>query len=294
MNLRKWKRSRVQFSKLEYLEGRSMLSGHALSSGCESAMNDAYVDAASTWSRSSTKAAVSSQSSSQELHLGAALADPNGTAKGWVSYELETEKGTSKTSFQVQVNGAQPSTTLDVAIDGVVVGQIATDVNGSGKLSLSSKPKGSQQPLPVDFPATLAAGAIVTAGTTTGTLAAGEAEHEDGGSQSTETHLRASLTDSNGTATGKVSYESETERGKTKSKMEIEIRGAVPGSVLDVSVDGTVVGQITVNSKGRGKLVLSGNPKSGQAPLPTNIAAGSIVSVGSLTGTLATPVKAKK
>ena len=57
---------------------------------------------------------------------------------------------------------------------------------------------------------------------------------------------------------------------------------------------GTVVGQITTDSSGDGSLILSSNPKdSNEQSLPTNfpttITSGTAVTVGTLSGTLATP-----
>jgi hypothetical protein len=76
------------------------------------------------------------------------------------------------TKFKVSVTGAAASSTLNVAVDGTVVGQLSTDSTGAGSLVLSSNPQGSEQQLPTNFPTTIAAGSTVTVGTLTGTLAA--------------------------------------------------------------------------------------------------------------------------
>jgi hypothetical protein len=69
------------------------------------------------------------------------------------------------------VTGAAANSTLDVAIDETVVGQLTTDNTGAGSLVLSSNPSGTEQALPLDFPTNLSAGSTVTVGTLTGTLA---------------------------------------------------------------------------------------------------------------------------
>ena len=54
--------------------------------------------------------------------------------------------------FQVEIGGATPNATLDVTVDSVVVGQIATDAHGEGKLSFSSQPGSHGAPFPTGFP----------------------------------------------------------------------------------------------------------------------------------------------
>jgi hypothetical protein len=81
------------------------------------------------------------------------------------------------TKFSVNVEGAATSTSLDVSINGVVVGHLMTDATGAGMLVLSSKAR----TLPANFPAMVAAGDTVTVGTATGASAAGghQGENED-------------------------------------------------------------------------------------------------------------------
>jgi len=89
-----------------------------------------------------------------------------------------------------------------------------------------------------------------------------------------------------GTQRAKVEYEDEP--GKTK--FEVEVFGGQPGAVLDVAVNGTVVGAVTLNQFGRGKLEFHSFPHEfHHQPFPPNFPAlqpGDTVSVGQMSGTL--------
>jgi hypothetical protein len=109
--------------------------------------------------------------SSVDTSLEASLTDTDttSTATGTASYSADSETG--DTTFSVSVTGTAASSTLDVALDDTVVGQLTTDETGAGSLVLSSNPTETEQALPLDFPTNLTAGSTVTVGTLTGTLA---------------------------------------------------------------------------------------------------------------------------
>jgi hypothetical protein len=110
-------------------------------------------------------------SSVDNTSLAATLTDSmaTSTATGTATYQLDSKSG--DTTFSVSVTGAAASSTLDVAIDDTVVGQLTTDNTGAASLVLSSNPAGTEQALPLDFPTNLSTGSTVTVGTLTGTLA---------------------------------------------------------------------------------------------------------------------------
>ena len=67
----------------------------------------------------------------QEMRLSAALTDPaNAAISGHAKFASETEDGTTEMMFAVHVAGAAASASLDVSINGVVVGQLMTDATG--------------------------------------------------------------------------------------------------------------------------------------------------------------------
>jgi hypothetical protein len=103
------------------------------------------------------------------LETSLADSDTASTATGTALYQVDSETG--ETTFSVSVTDATASSTLDVAIDDTVVGQLTTDETGAGSLVLSSNPSDTQQALPLDFPTNISAGSTVTVGTLSGTLA---------------------------------------------------------------------------------------------------------------------------
>ncbi len=71
--------------------------------------------------------------------LGAPLAS-FGSAIGIAEFESEFENGIEERELDVEIEDATPSTTFDVSINGVVVGQITTDASGDGILAFSTNP----------------------------------------------------------------------------------------------------------------------------------------------------------
>ena len=64
--------------------------------------------------------------------------------------------------FEVEVQNAAPFTTFDLLVDGVVVGQIATDDEGEGELEFSSESdEEDQMEFPAEFPE-VAVGSVIT------------------------------------------------------------------------------------------------------------------------------------
>jgi len=114
-----------------------------------------------------------------KVELQANLTGPAGGV-GQARLQVEPEHGATQTSFTVSVRSAAPSSTLDVAIDGVIVGRIATDANGNGRLSLNSNPrKTGDVQLPANFPAVTAASKI-TVGTLSGAFNGNQAGDDHG------------------------------------------------------------------------------------------------------------------
>ena len=284
----------------EKLESREMLSGHGLSSAFSYALAEIGSHLANTaavshlTSATSTTSVMHQNSATSQTVLTAQLTDSSGSATGSVFYSTGTVNGTTETLFKVSVTGAAADTTLDVSVGGTIVGQITTDANGAGTLVLSSNPDGSnEQSLPANFPTSVTTGTAVTVGTLSGSLAT-PTQTGTGCGQHAGTTLTSALADPNSSsATGTATYYTSTVDGSTVTKLKVSVTGAAASSTLDVSVDGTVVGQITTDTSGAGSLVLSSNPHGSEQQLPSNfptsIAAGSTVTVGTLTGTLSSP-----
>lgn len=286
----------------EHLEDRHLLSGHGLSFAPALQQFESHIaqSPVAQFAAHAITTAISNLSSSASSHtvLTTQLTDSSGTATGAATYSTGTYDGTTVTKFTVSISGATAATTYDVSVGGVDVGTITTDANGAGKLVLSSNPTSTEQALPADFP-TVTSGTAVTVGTLSGSLATptntgGGCGGEHGGLTDV-TRLTASLTDSSSSGTGTVSYKTGTTAdGTTVTRFKVTVTGAAASTTLDVSVGGTVVGQITTDTSGNGSLILSSNPKnSNEQSLPTNfptsITSGTAVTVGTLSGTLGTP-----
>jgi hypothetical protein len=285
----------------EQLEDRHLLSGHGLAftpalQQFESRIAQSPV---AQFAAHSLTSAISNLSSSAATHtvLTTQLTDSSGTATGAATYSTGTYDGTTVTKFTVSISGATAATTYDVSVGGVDVGTITTDANGAGKLVLSSNPSSTEQALPADFP-TVTSGTAVSVGTLSGSLATPTNSGGCGGDHgglSDVTRLTASLTDSSSSATGTVSYKTGTTAdGTTVTRFKVTVTGAAASTTLDVSVGGTVVGQITTDTSGNGSLILSSDPKNSNeqslpSGFPTSITSGTVVTVGTLSGTLGTP-----
>jgi hypothetical protein len=106
---------------------------------------------------------------------------------------------------------------------------------------------------------------------------------------SQEQHFAAKFEAVTGTSRS-AEFEQETERGVTKRKFEAEIEKAMPNSSFEVSVGGIVVGSITTDSKGKGKLRLTTNPKDANEQLmPASfpvVTDGTAVKIGSVESSL--------
>jgi hypothetical protein len=107
------------------------------------------------------------------------------------------------------------------------------------------------------------------------------------------TVLTAALTDSTSGAMGTVTYSTGSHCGETETELTVSVTGAAANASLDVSIGGAVVGTLTTDGTGAGKLVLSSDPYGSEQALPssfpTSIAAGTAVTVGSLSGTFVAP-----
>lgn len=96
------------------------------------------------------------------------------------------------------------------------------------------------------------------------------------------------------TASGTATFGFTTADGAPEFELNVTVQGYTADAVLDVSIDGTVIGQITTDASGNGTLVASTDPTDAselQLPDGLSITAGSTVLVATdLTGTLAVVV----
>ena len=117
-----------------------------------------------------------------------------------------------------------------------------------------------------------------------------------GGSQANSNNARdlrfvARMRDGDGT-TARARYRERDRNGRAlKQSFDVEIKRAQPGEQFEVRVDGRVVGTVTANSFGFGKLELRQTPDSpNDQPIPSDfprLRSGAVITVGSMQGTLA-------
>lgn len=102
-----------------------------------------------------------------------------------VSYSEQYDDGSLERQFQVEIDGATPGDSLDVTVNGEVVGTIVVDSQGQGQLELRSAPfingddeQQNVQPMPDTFPS-LMAGDTVGVGSASVTLASNGGDNGD-------------------------------------------------------------------------------------------------------------------
>jgi hypothetical protein len=289
----------------EQLESRYLLSGLTIGTGLAHARATKSLQPATVQIAPAVVNANAAASAVQQTTLTAQLTDANSSATGIVMYQTCTINGVTSTKFMLDVKGATPSSTLSIKIGDTTLStvQLTTDSNGAGRLELSSKPRDAdEQTLPADFPTSVAAGATITVGSLSGSLAVAVQPPKHGPAPVQGTVLTAQLTDaSNSSATGTVRYQTCTINGVASTQLILDVKGATPSSTLSIKIGDTTLStvELTTDSTGAGKLVLSSNPKSTSeqalpADFPASVAAGTTITVGSLSGSLATPARPPK
>jgi hypothetical protein len=144
-------------------------------------------------------------------------------------------------TLKIKVQGATASTSLSVAVDGTTVGSVTTDASGNGQVKLSN--------------VSVQAGSTITVGDLQGTFA--------------QIRFTASLSGATG-VTGNANYNS------LENQLRVFIRGAAADTTYNVTIDNVVVGQVTTNSSGAGKLHVS--------PSNVTIKAGSTIAISDTAG----------
>jgi hypothetical protein len=190
-------------------------------------------------------------------HHGAELAALVATLSDSAGATGTAAFNTSSDTLFVSVKGATPSTTLNVTVTDngttTTVGTVTTDASGNGHARITD--------------VTAAAGDTVAVGDVTGTL--------------NQVKFTATLSGTTAGVSGSARYNS------VRNSLQVFVSGAAASTTYNVSVNGTVVGQITTDARGRGHLRVT--PPSG-----VTIASGSTISIADtggdpaiLTGTFA-------
>jgi hypothetical protein len=238
-------------------------------------------------SKVAPSASVGTGETTLELLTKTLTARLTGTGNSTVQvlFQSRTENGAAHDEFKVIVRNATVSSSLDVTLDGVVVGKVTTNTLGHGSLKLATVPTEDEVQLPVTFPK-LAAGSTIQVGTDIqGVLVVPtpsprdhhHREHHHGHHEregdSNETVLTSSLSGT-GTQRARVRYENETVLGLAVQELKIIVDNLTPSVKLDVTVAGVKVGQVQTDAKGHGILRLSSSPhRSNETLLPADFPA---------------------
>lgn len=106
-----------------------------------------------------------------------------------------------------------------------------------------------------------------------------------------ELRFVARMRDSDGTV-ARARYQERNRNGRAqRQRFDVEIKFAQPGEQFEVRADGRLVGTITADGLGTGKLELRPTPDNpNEVPIPSDfpkLRAGAVITVGSMSGTLA-------
>lgn len=203
---------------------------------------------------------------------------------------MSPEHGDMEVELEIQLSGATPGV-HDVSVGGAVIGQVAVNASGFGAIQFSNQPDDFDEvALPANLPAiangtsisigSIASGVFGTLATSTGT-----GTSSNSGSSGQEIELEGFLSGPTA-ARGEVEFESEFEHGRLEREFEVEVVNAAANAILDVSVNGVVVAQITTNAFGRGKLKLSSQPDDSDEQLLTasftDLVVGDVIEIGGI------------
>lgn len=198
------------------------------------------------------------------------------TPSAQVRVELETEG--PETELNIRVVNAPVSRSFPVSLNDIALGQLVTDAKGRGRIVLSQGDDNREHlPLPSGLTTLTPDMELVIGDIVRGKLSqVSRVESTVTGTSTTpvsgrsEQHFAARF-DSVGGILRSSEFEQETEGGVTKRKFEAEIERSTPNSSFEVRVAGIVVGSIQTDSRGKGKLRLTTNPKdASERPIPAD------------------------
>jgi hypothetical protein len=277
--------------RLEELESRSMLAGHGFEASFAAAGGEffatqhiqqaaevAQITPAFARDASFSNHFATSRDDynggdhdSSSTTLTASVSDSSGDT-ATVTYQTGSLLGTSESVITVTGDTLDEGTSVALSIDGTSVGTVAINSSGTGTLIVPTS----------TLSTTVAAGSTVILGTMNGTLAASTTTTSGGSGcgSSAGTSFTAAVSDSSGD-TATVTFQTGKLLGTSESVINITGDTLDEGTSVALSINGTSLGTVAINSSGAGTLIV---PTS---TLSSTVAAGSTVVLGSLSGTFA-------
>ncbi|MHC5003711.1 MAG: hypothetical protein ACYTJ0_11360, partial [Planctomycetota bacterium] len=206
--------------------------------------------------------------------------------------ERERSEGLDR-RFKARVEDAQPGTSFEVYAGDYFVGTMTANALGRATLKLRSPQflddPSDGLPMPEDFPF-LQTADTVAIGELSGVLF--DQDVADSG-DTQRYRLRGNL-DGPTAMDGKVRYLERLRNGRLLRRFKVEVEDGTPGNLLDVLVNGTLVGVIEIDDMDEGRLELRSpefidDPGDG-LPMPDDFPSllpGDVVTVGPLQTVLA-------
>jgi len=238
---------------------------------------------------SSAQVASSSGSDATWTEMRAVLTGP-GEEHGDAVYR---ERG-ARRQLDVELEDAEPGSTHTIVVDGIDIGALTIGALCKGEVEFDTEIEPGHVPWPTQFQMDLAEGAIITVGSTSGTLAptaAGDDDEDDGDDDGLDDtgddgiRMNAELL-SAGVEHGDADYR---EVG-TRLRLKVELEDATPGSVHMILVDGLAIGELTIGSLGEGEVEFDTRIEPGHvewpADFPDGLDTGAIIDVGPAAGAL--------
>ncbi len=206
--------------------------------------------------------------------------------------KFEFEEFSVEKELSIKVRDAAASTSYSVKLNDIALGELLTDAKGRGKLVFSvGDDNDRHQPWPDNLPPLTVDTELIIGDIVRGKLGSNSddspsglngggnggggiggdssGDSNSGGSSSSQASgAWIATVPSIGSLTRKAEFETESEDGKTKSKLEVEIEGAVAGATYSIKVGDFDMGQVVASSKGKAKVVWSTQPRDGQLALP--------------------------
>ncbi|XZE51907.1 dockerin type I domain-containing protein [Planctomycetaceae bacterium SH139] len=217
--------------------------------------------------------------------------------------EFEGEDGDAE--LNVRLRDAEASTSYEVFLNDLALGILEVDSRGRGELALSQGDDRERRgQLPIDFDGLQVGDRFVIDGIIDTMLGSEHSGGQDSSGQDDEDddrpgdesdddrgnslELSASFSQTGGILPS-AEYEIDLRRGVMVREFEVEIERGNPGESLGVSVDGVMVGTLTVDDRGKAKLKFSTAPRDAdELVMPAEfpqLAEDSVIRVGTAAGT---------
>jgi hypothetical protein len=212
---------------------------------------------------------------SSSTELTASVSDSSGNT-ATVTYQTGTLLGTTDLVINVTGDTLDEGTSVALSINGVSVGTVAINSSGAGTLIVPTS----------TLSTTVAASSTVTLGTMSGTFAASTTTTGNSGcGSSSAAGFAAAISDSSGD-TATVTFQTGKLLGTSESVITVTGDTLDEGTSVALSINGVSVGIVAINSSGTGTLIV---PTS---TLSTTVAAGSTITLGTMSGTFAAATSA--